>query len=307
MKGQRSGSVQILPYEPNSASAIAIEVHRLTEHRYMRRLAPHAHVFFELVLVQSGQGRNIVDGLDHPAEPGMVFVLPPGSVHDMRGIADADGWSILFEADGVDENLSMGLTSGRELPGGIMFDLFRQPLLQMTRPIQLSHADLKDIGALVERLREELAVRRHGYDHAARATLRLLLVDLARHASWLQAPAGETRPTLDLVSRVFTDIDRHFRETSTLAQAASRLGYTQGYLTTRLRQLTGRTYGAWIIERRMIESRRLLSATDLSVGDIAQAIGYAEQESFIRRFRARHGLTPASWRENARRPGEEGS
>ena len=50
----------------------------------------------------------------------------------------------------------------------------------------------------------------------------------------------------------------------------------------------------------MIESRRLLSATDFSIAEVAQAVGYVEVESFIRRFRARHGLTPASWREATR-------
>lgn len=302
MSKPKSRPLSILTYVPSSASAVAIEVQGLSQNRHMKRMEPHAHMFFELVLVQSGRGRHVVDGLDHEAVPGMVFVLPPGSVHDMRGIADADGWSILFEADGVDANLSLGLTPRDELPHGFMFDLFRQPVLQVTRPIRLSGAQLKAFGARVEQLHEELASRHSGYEHAARATLQLLLVDLSRHASWLRAPSGASKAQPDLISRVFTDIDCHFRDTSALAQAASRLGYSRGHLTTRLRELTGRTYGAWVIERRMIESRRLLGATDLAIAEIAQALGYAEVESFIRRFRVRHGLSPASWRESARAP-----
>lgn len=302
MSKLKSTPLPMLTYVPSSASAVAIEVQGLTQNRHMKRMEPHAHVFFEVVMVKSGRGRHVVDGLDHEAEPGMVFVLPPGSVHDMRGMADADGWSILFEADGVDANLSLGLTPIDALPRGFLFDLFRQPVLQMTRPIRLGPGQLKSLGARIEQMKEELASRQAGYEHAARATLQLLLIDLARRAPWLQTPTDASKAPPDLISRAFTDIDRHFRETSALAQAASRLGYSKGHLTTRLRQLTGRTYGEWVIQRRMIESRRLLSATDLSIGDIAQALGYAEVESFIRRFRARHGLTPASWRDGARAP-----
>ncbi|MBU6248884.1 MAG: AraC family transcriptional regulator [Xanthomonadaceae bacterium] len=300
MSKSTSAPLQMLTYMPGSASAVAIEVQGLSQSRHMKRMEPHAHMFFEVVVVKSGRGRHRVDGLDHETEPGMVFVLPPGSVHDMRAMEDVDGWSILFEADGIDASLSLGLTPIGALPGGFMFDLFRQPVLQMTRPIRLDPVDLASFGARIEQLGRELAERHAGYEHAARATLQLLLIDLTRLAPWLQGHTGGSPAPADIVSRAFADIDQHFREPSALTQAATRLGYSVGHLTTRLRQLTGRTYGEWVIERRMIESRRLLSATDRGIGEIAQALGYAEVESFIRRFRARHGLTPSAWRDDAR-------
>ena len=292
--------LRMLTYKAETASAVAIDVQSLTQNRHMKVMEPHAHMFFEVVIVNSGRGRHVVDGMDHEAEPGVVFVLPPGSVHDMRDMANADGWSILFEADGVDASVSLGLTPIDDLPHGFMFDLFRQPVLQMTRPIRFGPTKLRSFGARIEQLKDELASRAPGYEHAARATLQLLLVDLTRRAPWLQTPVDTSKTSPDLISRAFADIDRHFREPSALAQAASRLGYSRGHLTTRLRELTGRTYGDWVIERRMIESRRLLSATDFSIAEVAQAVGYVEVESFIRRFRARHGLTPASWREATR-------
>lgn len=300
MSKPSSRPLQMLTYVPGSASAVSIEVQGLSQSRHMKRMEPHAHMFFELVLVKSGRGRHVVDGLDHEAEPGMVFVLPPGSVHDMRAMEDVDGWSILFEADGIDAGLSLGLTPIDALPGGFMFDLFRQPVLQMTRPIRLDSMELASFGARIEQLSRELVARHPGYEHAARATLQLLLIDLTRLAPWLQGRTGTSTAPTDLVSRAFTDIDQHFREPSALTQAGARLGYSVGHLTTRLRQLTGRTYGEWVIERRMIESRRLLSATDHAIGGIAEALGYVEVESFIRRFRARHGITPSAWRDGAR-------
>ena len=300
MNKASSTPLQMLTYVPSSVSAVSIEVQGLTQNRHMKRMEPHAHMFFEVVVVKSGRGRHVVDGLGHDAEPGMVFVLPPGSVHDMRAMEDVDGWSILFEADGIDASLSLGLTPIDALPRGFMFDLFRQPVLQMTRPIRLDPVELESFEARIEQLGQELVSRHPGYEHAARATLQLLLINLTRLAPWLQGQTSSSAAPADLVSRAFTDIDHHFREPSALTQAASRLGSSVGHLTTRLRQLTGRTYGEWVIERRMIESRRLLSATDRGIAEIAQALGYAEVESFIRRFRARHGITPSAWRENAR-------
>ncbi len=192
----------------------------------MRSMAPHGHLFFELIVVTSGNGRHIVDGLDHEAVAGTVFVLPPGSIHDLRSFADADGWAILFQTDSVDPDSPHGLAPIDNLPVGLLFDLFRQPVLQMLRPIQLDAASLAQVTGLIGRMHDELNVRQEGYAHAARAALQLLLVTLARTAPWLE----------------------------------------------------------------------------MSVADIAQALGYAEVESFIRRFRLHHEFTPSAWRERSRTP-----
>ncbi|ALX34814.1 hypothetical protein PATSB16_37280 [Pandoraea thiooxydans] len=295
-------ALPILPYVPQSASAVSIEVQRLAQDHVMRTMAPHGHMFFELIVVIAGNGRHIVDGLDHEALAGTVFVLPPGSIHDLRSFASADGWAILFQTDSVDPDSPHGLAPIDNLPVGLLFDLFRQPVLQMLRPIQLDALSLAQVTGLIGRMHDELNGRQEGYVHAARAALQLLLVTLARNAPWLGAGAPNTMQQADLVSTVFADIDRHFRGASLLSQASSRLGFSGGYLTTKLRRLTGRTYGEWVIERRMIEARRLLATTQMSVADIAQALGYAEVESFIRRFRLHHEFTPSAWRERSRTP-----
>lgn len=292
----------ILPYVPQSASSISVEVQRLSENPVMRRMAPHGHVFFELIVITSGRGRHTVDGVDHEAAQGTVFVLPPGSIHDLRGLADADGWAILFQADSIDQSRSHGLAPMEDLPLGMLFDLFRQPVLHTQQSLRLDSDSLAQATSLIDRMHDELNTRKEGYAPAVRAALQLLLVTLARCAPWLEASPANSAQKQNLVSVVFADIDQNFRDAPLLQQASSRLGLSSGYLTTKLRQLTGRTYGEWVIERRMIEARRLLTTTQMNLGEIAQDLGYAEIESFIRRFRAHHGLSPAAWKKRARNP-----
>jgi AraC family transcriptional activator of pobA len=52
----------------------------------------------------------------------------------------------------------------------------------------------------------------------------------------------------------------------------------------------------WIVERRMAQARRLLVETDLTVGEIASRVGYADPGYFTRLFRRMHGVTPLGWR-----------
>jgi len=46
----------------------------------------------------------------------------------------------------------------------------------------------------------------------------------------------------------------------------------------------------------MIEAKRLLSETDMSISDIATACGYLELISFSRAFKRACGVSPGSYR-----------
>ena len=169
----------------------------------------------------------------------------------------------------------------------------------MTRPVNLDDASYCQSLSLLTQMERELTNKPLGYEFAARSALQLILVNLARCAPWLSpVNTNQTRPSKsrDLISMVFRDIDQHFRDHGGLDRASKRLGFNGAYLTTRIRKLTGKTYGEWTIERKMIEARRLLANTYRSVADVATELGYAEIESFVRRFRQHHGITPAAWR-----------
>lgn len=81
-----------------------------------------------------------------------------------------------------------------------------------------------------------------------------------------------------------------------LADVAAELHLSPGYLTTALRERTGRTVQDWIVERRMAEARRLLLATELPMGEVAVRVGYPDPGYFGRVFRHVHGVSPTGWR-----------
>jgi AraC family transcriptional regulator, transcriptional activator of pobA len=56
----------------------------------------------------------------------------------------------------------------------------------------------------------------------------------------------------------------------------------------------------WIEDRRMLEARRLLLATDDKVDGVAERVGYRDPSYFRRRFRRAHGVPPQAWRERTR-------
>jgi YesN/AraC family two-component response regulator len=106
-------------------------------------------------------------------------------------------------------------------------------------------------------------------------------------------------PSCPKLSQVFRFIETHYHQSISLTDVAQAVGYSPAYLTHLMQTQTGRTVKRWIAERRMAEARLLLSTTAQSVGQIAEAVGYADTSYFIRQFRQVHQASPQAWRNSA--------
>ena len=272
---------------PHDSRAVSIDVQTAEERRHEWQLRPHGHAFFEVIVVSKGALEN------------SVYAIPPGAIHDCRELGIEDALVLRFLPDGVDPASLNGLAMVSDVPTGMLFDVFRRPALDLIAPFVLEPQAHATTLAALQRIREELQAKRDGYEFVARGALQIVLVELARSTP-SEPPSADEPHARELLRRVFADIDARFSSGDTLSDAAERLNLSPAYLTTRIRQLTGRTYGEWVIERRMLEARRLLIVSEMPIAEIATRIGYAESESFVRRFRDRHETTPAAWREKSR-------
>ncbi len=81
------------------------------------------------------------------------------------------------------------------------------------------------------------------------------------------------------------------------AQAYAReAGMTENGFARMVRRESGRSPGAWIAAARVNRSKRLLQDTDMSIIDVAAAVGCEDQSYFTRFFRLHTGMTPNQYR-----------
>lgn len=80
-----------------------------------------------------------------------------------------------------------------------------------------------------------------------------------------------------------------------LRGVAARLGYAPEYLSRRIRAETGRTFASIAGGERMRRALDMLVDGRISVAQVAQRLGYADQSSFARAFRAHYGLSPREY------------
>lgn len=103
-------------------------------------------------------------------------------------------------------------------------------------------------------------------------------------------------PGNTLLNQVFKFIEENYDQSISLCDVATAVGYCPAYLTNLVRRHTGKTVNHWIVERRMLAARNLLRESELSVSQIAAAVGYQHEGHFFRQFRQNHKTTPQAWR-----------
>ncbi|MBS9535858.1 helix-turn-helix transcriptional regulator [Mycobacterium sp. M1] len=221
-----------------------------------------------------------------------VYIVAMGATIDPGHVESTDdGVAVFFNSDALGDDGASPWLTWRSHP---LLWLFLHERAGGLLRLELPEARRPAFKATLDSMKSELKTRAEGFREAVLAHLTLLLTDVARLAHHV----GDTRrhhhePLLD---DVFKTIDRRYREPLSLAEVARDVAVSPGYLTTLVRNRTGRTVLEWITERRMGEARRLLTDTRLPIADVADQVGLPDPGYFTRVFRQAHGTSPSSWR-----------
>lgn len=90
--------------------------------------------------------------------------------------------------------------------------------------------------------------------------------------------------------------DAHYDEALDLAQLARAANVSERHFSRSFRRAYGETPYQYLLSRRMERARHLLRTTDMQVGEICLAVGFASVGSFTTTFRRHVGITPMDYR-----------
>ena len=222
----------------------------------------HGHSFFELEYILDGQGTYVIDGVEHTVQGGTVILLSPTNVHAVKD-SDMELFNVMFTCD----------------PGDLMLPLASGATVH--HPSKQAHAFLV---ALLTEL-TEAEDRRY-----ALTLLRCILQKLALTVSCTK-PAPSP-----YVHRAIGFIMNRFADGITLEQTARYLGLSTAYFSDLFQKQTGKGFKAYLDDVRFSYAEHMLMLTDLPIGQVLAAAGFADYANFARRFKARYGLSPTAYR-----------
>ncbi len=93
-----------------------------------------------------------------------------------------------------------------------------------------------------------------------------------------------------------TFIDVHYAEKISIQALADKVGYSDYYLAQKFKKEIGITIAQYIRDRRVEQGKLMLRASNRSIQDIAEALGFCNASYFSSAFKTVVGMTPAEYR-----------
>lgn len=102
---------------------------------------------------------------------------------------------------------------------------------------------------------------------------------------------GDLRGALRF-DRLVAHVDQMPLEWMSLADAASYVGLSADYFSRVFAEEFGMGFRQFCLQRRLDRAQRLLQETDLTVGEVAESLGYGDMTLLSRQFKVRFGVSP---------------
>jgi len=252
------------------------------------KFSPHRHhglhQFFQIA---AGGGVATIDGTESPLKPPVALLLPPLSVHGFVFDPGTEGWAVTVPA----------VILGRVLLHA------EQVLGRLGRPAVLPSD--ASVARLFDEIAEEFEGTGEGRAQSLRSLTGLLSVWFARAVTRARAGAPDRADARRALLRRFQElVEAGYRDRRPLSHYAGPLGVTVSHLSRVCRGVTGRSASALVQERVVLEAKRRLVYTSMSVSEIAYSLGFADPAHFTKFFANGTGETPSSFR--AEMSGEAG-
>jgi AraC-like DNA-binding protein len=255
-----------------------------TSHRLER---PHRLDFFSALLVTGGEGDHFIDFRPYRYAAGSLLFSARGQVHAFGNLDDMEEFQILFTESFA---LRHGLRPER-------FSFFCGSELS-SPAVSASGADRAFFSGIVRDLSRECSrIADSSSDEIAACLVRLLLLRSERIAA-VESPAAVPSGHRDLYARFAKMLAARYSKTRDADEYAAALGISYKHLNEVCKEVVGESAKRRIDRHVVLETKRLLAATDLSVKEIAGLTGFDEPTNFVKYFRARAGVTPARFRES---------
>lgn len=127
--------------------------------------------------------------------------------------------------------------------------------------------------------------------------LKRLLILLTRLYKMQNDFSAANHSQLELVREFNFLVEKHFKSKHSVSEYAELMFKSPKTLSNLFSKLGAKTPLQYIRERIMLEARRLLTYTDMSVKEVAYEIGYDDIPTFSRFFKKNEGLSPTDFKE----------
>lgn len=248
-------------------------------------IKPHRHAdLFQLLYLQEGEALAQVENRQLRLTESAIQVVPPLCVHGFRFSEDVQGYVLTLAAPLV-VHLEELLGHHLGVQGGFA-----------CHPVGTDRAWLD---LLFGTLFREYQGHEPGRELQLQSLVNLLMVWLGRRERQHAASLGASQRNRQYLMRFMRLVEQHYREHLSVDEFAHRVGLSGVHLNSLCRQLVGQSALQVIHQRLLLEAKRNLVYTTMTVNELSDTLGFSDPAYFSRFFRRLAGQSPKAFRQSA--------
>lgn len=275
---KRDNAAQINGFELIVLEELISNLNNPTDHNPYQ---PHRLDFLAILIITDGEVNHIVDFKIHNLRKGDVMVISKGQIHAFDECSPYKGYLVIFTEAFMQKYMARSTIAQ-------INHLYNYFLGQE----KISNPDRNQM--LLGAFKKELKSHSFLLPNIVGALLSIYLLKL--NDENIRSSVSIDNKNLDYFNHFRFLVEKNFSKTRDAKVYASDLSISYKHLNEICKEITKTTAKSFIDSYVMLEAKRMLVSSSLSVKEIAFALGFDEPTNFLKYFKKHTNITPVEFR-----------
>lgn len=238
---------------------------------HFKEMMQQRTLFTKLLLIRKGTATVVISEQDERKTLNADSLLVMTSRHVINEIEltpDFEAECVLVDTDMVDENTIYHLTEEK-------------------------HKSVSDVFNIIHNIVRHQHINKVEMIQSMFNVLRLILEELPYEERSISHDFKHKKEVYEIFLH---HLYRNFRKERQIRFYASKMNVSTAYLSRLVKEISGSTINEHVTSLIYKEACNLLSHSDMSIGEIADALSFSDQSALTNFFKMRAGMTPLAYR-----------
>lgn len=238
---------------------------------HFKEMVQQRTLFTKLLLIRKGTATVVINEQDERKTLNADCLLVMTSRHVINEIEltpDFEAECVLVDTDMVDENTIYHLTDEK-------------------------HKSVSDVFNIIHNIVRHQHINKVEMIQSMFNVLRLILEELPYEERSISHDFKHKKEVYEIFLH---HLYRNFRKERQIRFYASNMNVSTAYLSRLVKEISGSTINEHVTSLIYKEACNLLSHSDMSIGEIADALSFSDQSALTNFFKMRAGMTPLAYR-----------
>ena len=239
---------------------------------------------FTAIIMMAGEATVSIDMQNYNVRPNMiVFFNPDSIIRTVKCSSNAAAYLLAFSKSFVNE---IQIELSTSLP--VYMRIGKAPVLEA------SQQDVDEIRQLIKTmLRSDKERYRHEIIRTLFTTAFYIITDINQR----EQPGAQKQGRCEVLFNEFMSLLQQYNKRErNVSFYARQLNITPKYLSSGVKEVSGKTAARWIDESVILEAKALLKYSGMSIQEIAYHLNFSTQSFFGKYFKQHTGTSPSRYK-----------